>query len=88
MLLIEREDLDRPEVVHRFGELLEYVLHTELPDAPSTQMALDELAQRRFSQFKLSEPRTFETEANDPTQIAERLIERLVDPTSTPLGTV
>ena len=83
--LSHRDDLDRPDVVQRFGELLQHLLDAELAEANIGHSALRDLAHRRFSQFKISEPRAFESESESEDAIAQLLVERLVDSTSASL---
>lgn len=70
----QRDDLEDPGIVQRFGETIRYIFETEAPVAPGGErVVLDELAHRRFGQFAISEPRPVEV----PSEVAP-IVERLL----------
>jgi len=66
----ERPELDDPGIVHRFAETIAYVFGHELSVEPQAeQVALHELANRRFSHFVITEPRRVEVTSGISTTL-------------------
>jgi hypothetical protein len=79
---IEREDVDH-EVISRFRELLDYLIDEELAvlrERP--ELVVEELAQRRFSHFRFTEPLQMDELPDQPRAALDALLERLVKPPS------
>jgi hypothetical protein len=62
---VDHPEVDDPGMLRRFEETLEYILEHEIRLMPGSESrALDELAHRRFSYFRVLEPRRVELVEN------------------------
>ncbi len=79
--VVDRPEVPDPDVVCRFKGLLEHLLaeggSASEGAADDAETVLRSLADRRFSQFEVTEPRTVSGE-DDLTRLADSLAQRLV----------